>query len=207
MRLHLASGNLHKAAELSELARASAASSGSAPIEIISARAVGGMPAVVEDTGTFVGNARKKAQALKACLPKGALVLSDDSGVCVDALDGGPGVESAYYAGPDGDPRANLMKLAEVMRDVPDDRRGGYFFCVLLVLTETGEERVFEGRCGGRLLREPRGGAGFGYDPLFVPDGYEQSYAELGDAVKSQISHRARAWAQLAEWARRRTAA
>ncbi|MEO6003087.1 MAG: non-canonical purine NTP pyrophosphatase [Opitutus sp.] len=207
MRLHLASGNLHKAAELSELARASAASSGQTPIEIISARAVGGMPHVVEDTGMFIGNARKKAQALKACLPAGALVLADDSGVCVDALDGGPGVESAYYAGPDGNPRANLLKLAEVMRDVPDDRRRAYFFCVLLVLTETGEERVFEGRCDGRLLREPRGGAGFGYDPLFVPDGYEQSYAELGDSVKSQISHRARAWAQLAEWSRQRPAA
>jgi XTP/dITP diphosphohydrolase len=202
MRLHLASGNLHKAAELSALAEASAKKLGGAPIEIVSARAVGGMPDVVEDTGTFVGNARKKAVALRAKLPAGSLVVADDSGVCVDALGGGPGVESAYYAGPQGDAAANLVKLAEVMRNVPEGLRGAHFLCVLLVLTAEGDELIFEGLCGGRLLREPRGGAGFGYDPLFVPDGYEQSYAELGDEVKGHISHRARAWAKLAEWAK-----
>lgn len=202
MRLHLASGNLHKAGELAAFAQASATESGGAAIEIISARAVGGMPEVVEDTGTFVGNARKKALALRARLPAGSFVVADDSGVCVDELNGGPGVESAYYAGPQSDPSANLLKLAQVMRDVPDERRGAHFLCVLLVLTATGEELVFEGLCGGRLLREPRGGAGFGYDPLFVPDGHSQSYAELGEAVKNLISHRARAWARLAEWAR-----
>jgi XTP/dITP diphosphohydrolase len=201
MRLHLASGNRHKAQELAAFA-ASTAQPGNAPIEIISAREVGGMPEVKEDTGTFVGNARKKALALQAKLPLGSLVLADDSGVCVDALDGGPGVESAYYAGPQGDPAANLRKLAEVMTDVPAERRGAHFYCVLLVLTETGQEHVFEGLCGGLLLREPRGGAGFGYDPLFVPDGFTQSYAELGDSVKNSISHRARAWAKLANWAR-----
>jgi XTP/dITP diphosphohydrolase len=202
MRLHLASGNLHKAAELAALAEASAREFGSPPIGIVSARAVGGMPDVVEDTGTFVGNARKKARALWANLPAGSFVIADDSGVCVDALDGGPGVESAYYAGPQGDSAANLRKLAEVMRDVSDDRRGAHFLCVLLVITATGNEAIFEGVCRGRLLREPSGGAGFGYDPLFVPDGYKQSYAELGDAVKARISHRARAWAKLAQWAR-----
>lgn len=197
MRLHLASGNSHKAAELQELARAAGL-----PVEIISARTVGGMPEVVEDAGTFVGNARKKAKALQAKLPRGSWVLADDSGVCVDALDGGPGVESAYFAGPQHDAAANLRKLAEVMHDVPDERRGAHFLCVLLVLNGNGEEWVFEGVCGGRLLREPRGGAGFGYDPLFVPAGYELSYAELGDDVKNRISHRARAWAKLAEWLR-----
>lgn len=202
MRLHLASGNLHKAAELTSLAEASARKLGAAPIEIVSARAVGGMPDVAEDTGTFVGNARKKAVALRAKLPAGSLVVADDSGVCVDALDGGPGVESAYYAGPQGDAAANLMKLAAAMRDVPEDQRGAHFLCVLFVLTAQGEEFIFEGVCRGQLLREPRGGAGFGYDPLFVPDGYRQSYAELGDEVKGLISHRARAWAKLAEWAK-----
>jgi XTP/dITP diphosphohydrolase len=129
-------------------------------------------------------------------------VLADDSGVCVDALDGGPGVESAYYAGPQGDSVANLAKLVRVMRDVPDERRGAHFLCILFVLTGAGEELVFQGVCGGRLLHEPRGKEGFGYDPLFVPDGYTESYAELGEAVKNSISHRARAWAKLAEWAR-----
>lgn len=196
-QVFLASGNAHKAAELQQLA----VSAGLA-LDVVSAKAVGGMPDVVEDAGTFVGNARKKAHALRAKVPGGAWVLADDSGVCVDALEGGPGVESAYFAGPRHDPHANLRKLIEVMRDVPSDRRGAHFLCVLLVLTDGGEEKIFEGVCGGRLLVEPRGVWGFGYDPLFVPDGFDQSYAELGDDVKNRISHRARAWAQLATWAR-----
>jgi XTP/dITP diphosphohydrolase len=176
------------------------------PIEIISARAVGGMPDVIEDAGTFVGNARKKARALREKLAPDAWVLADDSGVCVDALGGAPGVESAYYAGPQHDSAANLAKLAAVMRDVPAGERGARFVCVLLVAGPDREEEIFEGVCGGELLREPRGGAGFGYDPLFVPTGFTQSYAELGDVVKATISHRARAWAKLAAWVKGRAA-
>lgn len=194
--LHFASGNAHKAAELQSLADASGLR-----VKITSARDVGGMPAVPEDTGTFEGNARQKAIALQARLPPGAWVLADDSGVCVDALNGAPGVDSAYFAGPQGDPVANLAKLVEVMRSVPEASRGASFFCLLLVRGPAGEW-IFEGRCAGRLLSEPRGGAGFGYDPLFVPEGFAQSYAELGDEVKNRISHRARAWAQLAAWLR-----
>jgi len=176
------------------------AAAGGLAVEIVSAKAVGGMPPVEEDTGTFIGNARKKALALKAKLPPDAWVLADDSGVCVDALDGGPGVESAYFAGPQADSRANLLKLVEVMRGVPAERRAACFLCVLLLAGPGGAEAVFEGRCTGRLLDEPRGGAGFGYDPLFVPDGHAASYAELGDEVKNKISHRAQAWSKLAEW-------
>jgi XTP/dITP diphosphohydrolase len=201
MIFNLASGNAHKVAELQALARAEGLA-----VEIRSAKAVGGMPPVDEDTGTFVGNARKKALALRPLLPAGAWALADDSGVCVDALDGGPGVESAYYAGPQADPVANLLKLVEALRGVPAERRGARFFCVLCAIGPTGEELIFEGACAGTLLPEPKGGAGFGYDPLFVPTGFEASYAELGDAVKSRISHRARAWARLAEWLRSRSA-
>jgi len=203
MKLYLASGNAHKAAELQGLADASLAS-GLLPIEIISARAVGGMPEVVEDAGTFVGNARKKAWALRARLPADGWALADDSGLCVDALGGGPGVESAYFAGPQGDGAANLAKLVTVMRDVADGARGAKFVCVLLVIGPGGEERIFEGESAGRLAREPRGGAGFGYDPLFVPAGHELSFAELGDALKNGISHRARAWTRLSEWVKGR---
>lgn len=195
----LASGNAHKVAELQALAHASGL-----PVRIRSARDVGGMPPVAEDTGTFVGNARKKAVALRPLIPADAWALADDSGVCVDALDGEPGVESAYYAGPQGDPVANLARLVETMRDVPDARRGAKFYCVLVAIGPAGDEHVFDGACVGRMLREPRGGAGFGYDPLFVPDGYTQSYAELGDAVKSRISHRAQAWQALAAWLEKR---
>lgn len=200
MKLFLASGNAHKALELQGLADA-----GKLGVEIVSARAVGGMPEVAEDTGTFVGNARKKALALRTKLSADAWSLADDSGLCVDELGGGPGVESAYYAGPQGDGAANLAKLVATMRDVPAARRGAHFVCVLFVAGPTGEELVFEGKCDGRLVGEPRGGAGFGYDPLFVPEGHEASFAELGDAVKATLSHRARAWAKLAEWVRART--
>ncbi|MBL9210605.1 MAG: non-canonical purine NTP pyrophosphatase [Opitutaceae bacterium] len=188
----LASGNAHKVGELQALARASGRR-----IDIRSAREVGGMPDVVEDTGTFIGNARKKARALLPLLPAGAWALADDSGVCVDALGGAPGVESAYYAGPQADPAANLARLVTEMRLVPAAQRGAQFRCVLVALGPGGEECLGEGACTGRLLFEPKGGAGFGYDPLFVPDGYALSYAELGDDVKNQISHRARAWAAL----------
>ena len=197
MKFYLASGNAHKVAELQALAIASRL-----PVQILSARAVGGMPPVVEDTGTFSGNARKKAVALRPLLPADAWALGDDSGLCVDALDGGPGVESAYYAGPHGDGVANLAKLVAVLRGVPDERRRAEFRCVLFALGCNGDEHSFEGVCAGRLLHAPRGGAGFGYDPLFVPDGHDQSFAQLGEDVKNVISHRARAWAQLAKWVR-----
>lgn len=193
MKLYLASGNAHKVAEFQALADASGRA-----IEIVSAKAVGGMPPVVEDAGTFVGNATKKAKALKAILPADAWVLADDSGLCVDALGGAPGVESAYYAGPQGDSAANLAKLVEVMRVVPEGQRAAHFVCVLVLIDGRGRERVFEGRVHGRLARDPRGGAGFGYDPLFVPDGHEKSLAELGEALKNEISHRGRAWERLA---------
>ena len=195
LTFYLASGNAHKVAELQALATASAL-----PLRILSAREVGGMPPVEEDTGTFVGNARKKALALRGKIPGDTWALADDSGVCVDALDGAPGVESAYFAGPQGDPAANLRKLTEVMRGVADERRRARFYCVLVAIGPHGEEKVFEGACEGQLLHQPRGGAGFGYDPLFMPDGYQQSYAELGDDVKNKLSHRARAWGKLAEW-------
>lgn len=198
MKLFFASGNAHKAAELQSLADA-----GAVPVQIIPAGTVGGMPAVEEDTGSFVGNARKKALALRARLPADAWALADDSGVCVDALGGAPGVESAYYAGPEADTAKNLAKLVTAMRDVPESHRGAQFRCVLLVLGPAGHEEIFEGICAGQLLREPKGGAGFGYDPLFVPSGCTQTYAELGDEMKNRISHRAHAWARLAEWIRR----
>ncbi len=199
MKLYLASGNAHKASEMNALAQASGLA-----VEIVSAKSVGGMPAVVEDTGTFTGNARKKALGFKAVLPPDAWVLADDSGLCVDELGGGPGVESAYYAGPQGDGAANLRKLVDVMRAVPAERRGAHFVCVLLLAGPEGEEHVFEGRCVGALSDAPKGGAGFGYDPLFVPRGHTESFAELGDAVKNRLSHRGRAWSQLAAWLRSR---
>lgn len=196
MIIHLASGNKHKAQEMQRLADETPASA-ALGVRVVPAEK---MPAVEEDTGTFIGNARKKAMALQATLAADAWVLADDSGVCVDALGGAPGVESAYYAGPQGDAAANLLKLAETMREVPEGQRAARFVCVLLLRGPGGVEQVFEGRCEGVLGREPRGGKGFGYDPLFVPEGFACTYAELGASEKNAISHRGRAWAQLAQW-------
>ncbi len=201
MRIYLASGNAHKAREFQELADR-AQSGGLLPVEILSAAAAGGMPPVVEDTGSFAGNARKKARALGERLPAGMWALSDDSGLCVDALGGAPGVESAYYAGMRASDLQNLAKLVNVMREVPPDRRAAHYTCVLLLIDPDRTEHVFEGRCDGRLLLEPAGTGGFGYDPLFVPEGQGRTFAELEAAVKNELSHRGRAWAKLAAWLR-----
>lgn len=196
MIIHLASGNRHKAQEMQRLADETPATARLGLRVLPAAK----MPPVVEDTGTFVGNARKKAVALQEALGVDAWVLADDSGVCVDELGGAPGVESAYYAGPQSDPAANLRKLTEVMRGVPAGRRAARFVCVLLLRGPGGVEQVFEGRCEGVLGDEPRGAQGFGYDPLFVPEGFSRTYAEISESEKNTISHRGRAWAQLAAW-------
>ena len=197
MKLYLASGNAHKGREFQTLADASGL-----PVEIISAAAIGGMPPVAEDTGTFAGNARKKARALKDRLPPGTWALADDSGLCVEALGGAPGVESAYYSGPRASGAENLAKLVAVMRDVPDGQRAAHFVCVLVLAGPGGEEELFEGRCDGTLRREPAGAGGFGYDPVFVPNGCAQSFSELAETEKNRISHRGLAWARLAGWLR-----
>ncbi len=192
--IHVVTGNAHKAAEFQRLADESGLS-----LQLLPAAR---MPEVEEDTGTFVGNARKKALALKAMLPPDAWVLADDSGVCVDVLGGAPGVESAYFAGPQHDSAANLRRLTEVMRPVPVGRRGAHFLCVLALLGPGSAEHFFEGRCEGTLRLEPEGDNGFGYDPLFEPAGFTRTYAELDETAKNKISHRGRAWLKLAEWLR-----
>jgi XTP/dITP diphosphohydrolase len=201
MKLYLASGNAHKAAEFQALADAAGPPpAAGAGIEIASAAELGGMPAVVEDAGTFEGNARLKLRALRGRAPAGSWVLADDSGLCVGALGGAPGVESAYFAGPQADPAANLAKLLEVMRGFPEGRRGAEFVCVLALAGPGTDGRFFEGRCAGRLAGEPRGRGGFGYDPLFIPDGFGETLAEMPAALKNRVGHRGRAWAACAAW-------
>jgi XTP/dITP diphosphohydrolase len=158
------------------------------------------MPPVEEDTGTFLGNAHKKAAALLGLLPAGGWSLADDSGLCVEALGGAPGVESAYYAGPQGDSKANLLKLLKAMAGVPEARRGAEFVCVLVLLGPGGVEKAFQGRCRGRLADAPRGAGGFGYDPLFIPDGHDRTLAEMPAELKNRLSHRGRAWAACVGW-------
>lgn len=195
MKIYFASGNAHKAGELQALAAAAGLA-----VEIVSAQALGGMPPVEEDTGTFLGNARKKAFALRAQAPAGAWVLADDSGLCVEALGGAPGVDSAYYAGPQGDAAANREKLLATMQKVSAANRGAYFYCLLLLIDPQANQYPFEGRCPGRIIDAFRGAGGFGYDPMFVPAGYDRTLAELSPADKNAVSHRGRAFAQFASW-------
>lgn len=183
-------------------------------------------PTVVEDAETFVGNALKKADTLANWLAdssklktqnlKPDFVLADDSGLEVDALHGAPGVHSARFAAldksensPDTDNNAKLLRL---LKDVPPEQRTGRFRCVI-ALTPVPEKKIegaspvcfadefpaqiFDGACEGRIQFAPSGSGGFGYDPLFVPDGFEQSFAELGEDVKNKISHRAKALQKL----------
>lgn len=194
-RIYLASGNQHKVRELQALADTDAL-----PIDFRTMHELGGMPEVVEDTGTFEGNACKKARAIRSRLPAGAWAMADDSGLCVDALDGGPGVESAYFAGPVGDDGANLQKLVDVMKSTPSSARGAHYVCVLLLLDSDGGEFVFEGHCHGTLAFEPQGSEGFGYDPLFVPNGYADSFGLLAPEIKQALSHRAQAWKKFSGW-------
>jgi XTP/dITP diphosphohydrolase len=155
-----------------------------------------GAPDVVEDADTFAGNARKKAAELARALE--CFVLADDSGLAVDALGGAPGVYSARFAGEPSDDAANNTKVLSAMRDVADANRGAAFHCSLALADPTGTTCVeSEGICRGRLTRELRGPAGFGYDPLFLIPEYHKTFGELSPLVKHQLSHRARAFARL----------
>lgn len=164
------------------------------------------MPPVAEDTGTFLGNARQKAQALRKLLSAPAWVVADDSGLCVDALAGAPGVESAHFAGPKAESRDNLEKLLRVLVGVEEGRRQAHFYCLLLVLDPAGREYCFEGKCYGQILRAPRGTGGFGYDPVFALETTGQALAELPAEEKNQCSHRALAWRELVQFLRQQAA-
>jgi XTP/dITP diphosphohydrolase len=156
-------------------------------IELVGLDDVGSLAEVEEDAETFEGNALKKAREL--ALASGLVTLADDSGLEVDALNGEPGVRSARYAHGHDD-AANNAKLLAAMRDVPDDRRSARFRCVLAFFDpERDELLVAHGKVEGRIARAPRGGGGFGYDPLFFVD--ERTMAELTPEQKSVISHRA----------------
>ncbi|MDR0532575.1 MAG: XTP/dITP diphosphatase [Verrucomicrobiales bacterium] len=156
------------------------------------------IPEIVEDGDTFEANAVKKALTL-ARLSDG-LILADDSGLEVDALNGAPGIYSARYAGEPANDANNNALLLRNLADTPDARRGAQFRCVLALVKQGRHVQTFEGICRGRILHAASGENGFGYDPLFVPDGYEQTFAELPSEAKHQLSHRGKAMRQLFEF-------
>ena len=146
---------------------------------------------VEEDGSTYRENAVKKARVVAEVT--GIIVLADDSGLEVNALQGKPGVKSARFGGPGATDHEKNIKLLKLMENVPDDERGATFACNVAIVGPGGLLKVVEGNCRGTILRELRGGGGFGYDPLFVPFGYHQTFAELLPEVKNRISHRGRA--------------
>ncbi len=149
-----------------------------------------------ETGATFAQNALAKAH--EGVAATGLPAVADDSGLAVDALNGMPGILSARWSGRHGDDLANLHLLLGQLADVPDDRRGAAFVCAAAYALPDGRSAVVEGRLRGRLVREPRGSGGFGYDPLLVPEGLDVTTAELSPADKDAISHRGQAFRQLA---------
>ena len=151
---------------------------------------------VVEDGLTFEENAVKKAREM--CEGSGIPAIADDSGLCVDFLDGAPGIFSARWAGSHGDDKANTEKVLEQMRDVPDNQRGAHFTCVAALYLPDGRSHTEEAEFHGSLLRAPVGDLGFGYDPIFCPEGFSISSAEMSAHEKDAISHRGKSLRAIA---------
>ncbi len=156
------------------------------------------LPDVIEDGDSFEANAQKKACSYSEKLE--GWVLADDSGLAVDALGGAPGILSARYAGVHGDDAANNTKLLADMQDVPTEKRTARFVCAIAIARQGQVLSVQTGVCEGRLLETLRGNAGFGYDPLFAPAGYDKTFAELSSEIKNTMSHRAKALAKAVQW-------
>jgi XTP/dITP diphosphohydrolase len=193
MKLLIATRNRHKLTEIAAILDWPG-------LELVAAPDVPGLPDVEEDGATFEANAVKKAVTLARLA--GLWTLADDSGLEVDALGGRPGVMSARFAGEPVSYRANNAKLLELLAGVTNRR--GRFRCVVALSDPSGQSRTVDGRCEGAITFELHGRGGFGYDPLFLPDGFTKTFAELDPAVKNRVSHRGRAlqaargaWAEM----------
>jgi XTP/dITP diphosphohydrolase len=188
MKLLLASRNPKKITELRRIM---------ANMDVAGLGDVEPFPDTVESGRTFEENALLKAR--DGARFSGMACVADDSGLAVDVLGGMPGVFSARWAGRHGDDHANLELLLGQLADVPDEYRAGGFVCAAALVLPSGEEHVVRGEIRGRIIRAPRGSGGFGYDPIFVPEGYEVTTAELSPAEKDAISHRGQAFRALAK--------
>lgn len=191
MRVLLATRNAGKIDELRQILAGAAGG-----IELVGLDAVEDYPETPETELTFSGNALLKAR--DGVKHTGLPTIADDSGLAVDALNGMPGVLSARWAGRAKDDQANNELLLDQLGDVPDGLRGAKFVCAAAMVWPDGRELVVHGEMSGRITRAPRGENGFGYDPLFVPDGYEVTSAELSSDEKNAISHRGKAFRELA---------
>jgi XTP/dITP diphosphohydrolase len=195
-KLLIATRNAGKVSELTELLAG-------LPLSLRNLSDLPDIPEVEETGRTFVENATLKARYYAA--RSGLWTLADDSGLEVEALGNAPGVYSARYAGPDASDEERMARLLEELRATGNTERRARFVCVLAINTP-GTEAVdcFTGTCEGRIAHAPRGRGGFGYDPVFIPDGYTETFGELPPSVKRHISHRARALAELQVFLRTR---
>lgn len=185
----LASRNVKKTQEVAEILLPSG-------FAVIPVTQFPDVPEVVEDGRTFAENAAKKAR--EVALAIGQWVIGEDSGLKVDALGGAPGIYSARYSGDDATDEKNNAKLMVDMSAVPDDERGAGYVCSVALSNPAGEIRIaVEGTCRGRILRQPGGSGGFGYDPYFLIPEYHRTFGELSSLVKHRLSHRARAFAKF----------
>ena len=170
------------------------------PVAILSLDDYPNCPEVVEDKDTFEGNAVKKAVEVCGCT--GMPALADDSGLEVEALGGAPGVYSARYAGGTGEGNdiKNYEKLLFELKDVSDEERSARFVCCMALAFPDGTVKTFLGYAKGSIGREPRGATGFGYDPVFIPEGHERTFAEMSGEEKDRLSHRGKALEKLADF-------
>ncbi|MBO3733741.1 RdgB/HAM1 family non-canonical purine NTP pyrophosphatase [Glycomyces niveus] len=191
MRVLLATRNAGKIDELRQILAAAAPE-----VELVGLDAVADYPETPETELTFAGNALLKAR--DGVKHTGLATIADDSGLAVDALNGMPGVLSARWAGSAKDDAANNALLLDQIADVPDDLRGAKFVCAAAIVWPDGRELVVHGEMRGTVGRGPRGDNGFGYDPLFTPEGFDRTSAELSAEEKNAISHRGKAFRELA---------
>ena len=192
-RIVLATGNPKKLVELRRVVEAAGLD-----IQILGLADFPAYPEPEETEKTFEGNAMLKAQA--AARHTGVEAIADDSGITIEELNDMPGVRSARWAGPACDDAANLALLVAQLDGVPAARRGGRFVCALAHVTPGGKRHVFRGEMPGHVTTAPRGSNGFGYDPIFVPDGHDQSAAEMSAQDKDAISHRGQAVRAFVDW-------
>jgi XTP/dITP diphosphohydrolase len=190
-RVVLATRNAHKVGELQAVLEPLLPG-----VEVVTLDAFENVPEVAETEVTFAGNALLKAHAVAAAT--GVPAIADDSGICVDVLGGSPGIFSARWAGRHGDDAANLQLLLAQIADVPAAHRGAAFVCAAALALPDGTAAVREGRCDGTITTAPAGGGGFGYDPVFVPQGADRTLAEHTAAEKNARSHRGAAFRALA---------
>jgi len=189
-RVVLATRNAGKIAELRRIL-----AEARLPVELVGLEEFSGVGEIAETGGSFAENALIKARAVAR--ETGLPAIADDSGLCVEIMNGMPGIFSARWAGRHGDDKANLDLLLAQLGDVPDERRKAHFACAAALALPSGEEHVVEGALYGVVIREPRGTNGFGYDPIFVPEGETRTTAEMSPEEKDAISHRGRAFRAL----------